>query len=352
MTHGHGLARPARCPRAPPSVDVRARAAGPHAARGAKIGTRRAGQGISQPHPGAMRCRAEPPRPLASAASLPLDGRRIAVTSPRQYAGGLSQRLVDAGARPIWTPTIEIRGLTERGAVEELDGGARALLSGAYTHVLFSSKNGVYALMAHLEDLCGTPEAAARALSASASVWALGADGEVARALGVEPCEVPPEASTQGLVRELVARGEADGARALVPVPTVAGGLREPPVVPRFMAALEAAGVHAHRVPAYETVLADAGDCAVELRMLEEGDVAAVVFTSTAEAQGLAAHFGGAAAAARALERGGVVIAAHGPYTARGVRETLGLDVPVVGVDYSSFQGVTDALCAHFAPPS
>ena len=47
------------------------------------------------------------------------------------------------------------------------------------------------------------------------------------------------QASTQGLVRELQSRGEAQGARVLCPVPLVTGGLTEPRVVPRFLASLQ-----------------------------------------------------------------------------------------------------------------
>ena len=47
------------------------------------------------------------------------------------------------------------------------------------------------------------------------------------------------QASTQGLVRELQSRGEAEGARVLCPVPLVTGGLTEPQVVPRFLASLQ-----------------------------------------------------------------------------------------------------------------
>lgn len=47
------------------------------------------------------------------ASELPLWGRRIMVTGPRQYAGKLAGLLLAAGARPVWLPTIAIRRLTE-----------------------------------------------------------------------------------------------------------------------------------------------------------------------------------------------------------------------------------------------
>ena len=111
-----------------------------------------------------------------------------------------------------------------------------------------------------------------------------GADAEALREAGVPRVETPPQASTQGLVAELAARGQAAGACVLCPVPAVLPPLAEPPVVPRFLAALEAAGAAAVRVDAYETGLgATPAGCAPERALLEGGAVDAIAFTSTAE---------------------------------------------------------------------
>lgn len=53
------------------------------------------------------------------------------------------------------------------------------------------------------------------------------------------------QASTQGLVRELHARGEAAEATVLCPVPHVAAPLKEPPVVPRYVSG-SCTHFHAH----------------------------------------------------------------------------------------------------------
>lgn len=59
----------------------------------------------------------------------------------------------------------------------------------------------------------------------------------------------------------------------------------EPPVVPRFIQALEAAGAAATRVPAYLTTLGLPGPecCAAEVQLLEQGHIHAIAFSSTAE---------------------------------------------------------------------
>jgi hypothetical protein len=53
---------------------------------------------------------------------------------------------------------------------------------------------------------------------------------------------------------------------------------------------------------------------------------------------------GGRAALAAAAARHGVLLAAHGPYTAAGASEVLGLPVPVVSQRFATFEGVVAAL--------
>jgi hypothetical protein len=46
----------------------------------------------------------------------------------------------------------------------------------------------------------------------------------------------------------------------------------------------------------------------------------------------------------------GIVLAAHGPYTAAGVTAETELDVDVVGTAFGSFHGVVSALETFYAP--
>lgn len=108
------------------------------------------------------------------------------------------------------------------------------------------------------------------------------------------------------------------------------------------------------RVDCYETTLGSGGPerCTAEAEMLQRGEVDAILFSSTAEAQGLCLLLGGKQAVRDSVLRHGVVLAAHGPYTARGVQGVLDLEVPVVGRDFSSFAGVVDALEQHYRDAS
>ncbi|KAG2434103.1 hypothetical protein HXX76_007830 [Chlamydomonas incerta] len=296
-----------------------------------------------------------PKHPLAGAEELALLGRRIIVTAPRQYSQKLCSKLVNAGARPLVVPGVAITEL-EGEELEQMRDYLRGLLADPHpattlSHIAFTSKNGIFAFLDQLAAVAGGVEAACDWLRRSGlRLCALGADGEVLTGLGLEVHVSPPEASTLGLVRELERRGEAAGARVLCPVPLVTGGLVEPPVVPRFLKALQDAGAAPVRLDAYLTRLGcRPEDCAHERATLEGGHVDAIVFSSTAEAQGLLQLMGGDQAFRRAVAAHGVALAAHGPYTAAGAAAVLGLPVPVVSRSFSTFDGVVMALEEHFA---
>lgn len=142
------------------------------------------------------------------------------VSGPRQYASKLAGLLIDAGARPLWAPCVEISALDDPNQISQL----RTVLSdlSQFTHIAFSSKNGINAVLHELEHLHGT-SAKSVLQESGARLCALGADALALEQAGYDVHVKPQEASTQGLVRELVSRGELEGARVLCPVPHVTG---------------------------------------------------------------------------------------------------------------------------------
>ncbi len=67
------------------------------------------------------------------------------------------------------------------------------------------------------------------------------------------------------------------------------------------------------------------------------------------QAQGLVQLMGGRERFASAVRQHGVVLSAHGPYTAEGAGAVLGLPVTVVSKHFSTFGGLVAALEEHFA---
>lgn len=151
----------------------------------------------------------------------------------------------------------------------------------------------------------------------------------------------------QVFILQVKSLGLGHGRRILCPVPSVID-LTEPPVVPDFIRDLEVAGWNPARVTAYETRLM--GPKCVEGLVTLEGNLDAILFTSTAEVEGLL----------KGLEEFGwdwgmvrrrwpkIVVAAHGPVTAKGAG-CFGVNVDVVSKRFNSFDGVLDALEARWS---
>ena len=66
----------------------------------------------------------------------------------------LGSKLLQAGARPVWVPAVAINPLVEPD-VHALDAALRSILrlEHSFTHVAFTSKNGIYATLTRLAEL-------------------------------------------------------------------------------------------------------------------------------------------------------------------------------------------------------
>lgn len=124
-----------------------------------------------------------------------LNGRRILITAPQQYAAKLSARIVQKGGRPVWIPSIQVSPLRDAEKLAKLDATLTQLST--YSHLLFTSKNGISAFLSRLEQVSGSQDRAVELLKSSGmKIYALGADADVLRAAGITAL-TPKEASTQ-----------------------------------------------------------------------------------------------------------------------------------------------------------
>ncbi|MCM1984491.1 uroporphyrinogen-III synthase [Lyngbya confervoides] len=267
----------------------------------------------------------------------------VAFTSPVSYGEFLRSQLESAGAIPLWVPTISIQ------QSDRLQAKVRQVIAAELHQIsglAFTSRNGIRAVASALSSVDLPP------LRTPFYLGALGRDAQLLSSLTeIYPhphCQVvvPPVATPEALVEAL---GPGQGRPLLCPVPRVVG-LTEPAVIPNFLKAIAHRGWRPLRLDAYETIWCGA-DCAAAL--VQGGRVsqpvqkaAAIILTSTAEVEGLLKSL-------RALQIDphrwlqGVVVAAHGPVTAQGIR-AQGVQVQVVSSDSSSFAGVVQALGQYF----
>ncbi|KAG6401109.1 hypothetical protein SASPL_137954 [Salvia splendens] len=274
-------------------------------------------------------------------------GRLIAFTTPQNYAVRLSRLIQLNGWTPLWCPTVTVDPTPATiSALQHFFLSPNFPLR-HFSALAFTSRTGIAAFSQALAGIDAPPLSP---IGEILTISALGKDSELLDSHFIgRLCEnprrirvlVPQLATPSGMVEAL---GLGLGRKVLCPVPVVIG-LTEPPVVPKLVADLERRGWEAVRVSAYETRWRRGGAAELVERMGEECGVDAVVFTSTAEVEGLLKSL-----AELGLDWGRVremcpwmVAAAHGPVTAAGA-EKLGVGIDVVSSKFDSFQGLVEAL--------
>lgn len=263
---------------------------------------------------------------LIDRATLPLYGKTVLYTTPRNYAGRLGQLLIERGARPVWMPTISIDPVPDH---SEFDQVIRE--RDQYDWIAFTSRNGIDAYLNRVEALGLTP-----AKVAGLKTAAIGNDARLLEQAGLKPTLVPPAPSPIGIVNELKRRGETQGI-VIVPAPDVIG-MEEPAVVPDFIRDLEAIGLKTKRVPAYVTAR-ETQNLEIGTRMLLAGEVDIIAFTSRGEIESLLLHLG----EDRNALNEKAALACFGPITSEGAR-LRNLTVDIVAEDYSRFEGFVSAM--------
>jgi uroporphyrinogen-III synthase len=234
-------------------------------------------------------------------ADLPLRGRRVVVTRPREHAGPLVSGLEALGAEASVVPLITIEPVAEDGEL------ARLVEGGDHEWIVFTSANAVRAAGPNL------PRVRARlAAVGPATAGAL-------RELGLEPAFVPDRFAALEIAAGLE---PLEGTRVLLPQSEIAE--------PLLADELRRRGAIVDAVDAYRTV--ERRPTGEELASLALAD--AILLASGSAARSLAA-LGGA---------GDAIVVCIGPTTAEAARNA-GLEVVVA--EEATGQGMIQALVSR-----
>ncbi|WP_315792104.1 uroporphyrinogen-III synthase [Fischerella sp. JS2] len=263
---------------------------------------------------------------MISSVQLPLYGKRILVTAPRNYAARLSSQLINQGALPVLMPTIETCALAD---FTELDAALTQI--DTFDWIAFTSRNGIDGFFQRLEAM-----GISVSVLKNCRVSAIGKDAERLANFGVKVDLIPQESSPKGIIAELAKVPDINKQTVLVPVPEVVG-IAEPSVIPDFVAGLKNLGMSVTRVPTYMTRCLDKSLYEVELNLIRQGKIDVIAFSSTAEISGFLQMITAKA------DYQHCVIACFGPYTAANAKK-LGINVSIVAENYSSFVGFAEAI--------
>ena len=253
-----------------------------------------------------------------------LTGKRVVNTRATHQAAAFDEVLHARGAVPLDYPCIAIVPPRD---VAPLDRALDALVAGDYDWLALTSANTVFAIAQRLNVL-GLTLAVASFHTAAVGP----ATAEAARQqLGLEAVALPPEYVAESLAKSLhLELGE----RVLLAESEIAG-----PALAELLAAREA---RVDVVTAYRTVCARGG---VDVpRLLGQGQVDAVTFTSSSTVVNFLARFGEESGRFDDLRE--VCIACIGPKTAATARDN-GLTVSVLPGEHT-LDSLVDALHQFF----
>ncbi len=247
-----------------------------------------------------------------------LEGRRVAVTRPREQARSLGRLIEREGGEPVLLPVIRIAPPEDWSEVDE---AARRV--GEYDWLVFTSANGARIWFERVATLGLEPVGSAR-------VAAIGpGTAEALEKLGARADLVPADYVAESLLDALVSEG-ARGRRFLMPRASEARDV--------LRLGLERAGAEVTEVGLYRAVPNADGREEAE-RLLSAGPVDAITFTSSSTV-GAFLEVVPEPLARSALERASVVCI--GPVTAATARER-GVRVDAVAREHT-MSGLVDAL--------
>ncbi|MEH1929546.1 uroporphyrinogen-III synthase [Nostoc sp.] len=267
---------------------------------------------------------------LTPSNKLPLYGKRILVTAPRNYAYRLSEQIIKQGGLPILMPTIETCYLSN---YTKLDTALERI--GEFDWIIFTSRNGITAFFHRMNDL-DIPVSVLK----NCHLSALGKDAESLLSFSGKVDLIPRESSPGGIVAELAKLPEIYQKKVLIPAPEVVG-LPEPDVVPNLITDLQKLGIEVTRVPTYITQGLDKNIYSIELNLMRQGMIDVIAFSSTAEVESFLTMVNSQS------DYEGCIIGCFGPYTTANAQQ-LGMNVSIVSRDYSSFQGFAEAIAEFF----
>lgn len=267
---------------------------------------------------------------LTPSRELPLYGKRILVTAPRNYAYRLSEQIIKQGGLPVLMPTIETCYLSN---YTKLDTALVHIEE--FDWIIFTSRNGITAFFHRMNDL-DIPLSVVQ----KCHLCALGKDAESLLSFCGKVDLIPTESSPGGIVAELAKLPQINEQKVLIPAPEVVG-LPEPDVVPNLITDLQKLGIEITRVPTYITQGLDTSIYSIELNLIRQGMIDVIAFSSTAEVESFLTMVN----SQRDYE--GCIIACFGPYTTANAQK-LGMNVSIVSADYSSFKGFGEAIAEFF----
>ena len=252
----------------------------------------------------------------------------VLITSPKGYSERFKDVFSESHLNPVAIPMIETVVPEDMPEVDSLFMNLQH-----YEYIAFSSRNAIESFY-QVQRKKNLP-------LTDLKFCAIGKDADyMSEKLGVQPAIHPNEPSPMGIANKLAEDESIKGKKIAVLVPLVEG-MKEPDVVPNFLAKLDSIGMNVTRINAYITRAVDKTQIDRAIKLITSKEIKCIAFTSSAEIEILLQNIGDKSL----LDT--VTIACFGPYTA-AYAEKRGLKVSIVAKDFSSFSGFLKAIEEYY----
>ncbi len=258
---------------------------------------------------------------------LPLFGKRILVTRARSQASELVNRIEELGGEPYEFPVIETVMPSSESSKQSVKDALHAL--NTFDWVFFTSVNGVEFFFRHLEnegkDIRSLHQARIAAVGPSTA--------EALRKHGIAPEVVKGPFQAEGMLEAFESELKA-GQNVLIPHGDLARSW--------LPEQLRERGLHVTEAIIYDTILAGEDDDEL-LKLLEEGGIHAVTFTSSSTVKNFMKMLKRMGVEDPLPLLKGVEVACIGPVTAE-TAEAAGLEVTLMAKE-ATMTSLIDVLC-------
>lgn len=261
-----------------------------------------------------------------------LKDRQIVISAPNIYASRLKTALEKFDAKVILMPAIETIIYDSIPQLQTLNKNINPHLCGSskYNYIILPSRNAIKAFDNEIRRTSAFKQ------WQSGPYYVIGKDIELLHSLGYSTSAKVLEPSLKGITKTIATNKKGEENKHLLLISPQVQNMKEPPIVPDFIASIKAIGIECHQIYGYSTQGIHNPNNTHILKKIKQGKYDLLALTSGGESFAIAQQIKPSDIKCK--------VACFGPYTAKSARQA-GFKIDLVSDKYHSFDDYAMAIC-------
>ena len=261
-----------------------------------------------------------------------LKNQQIVISAPSIYASRLKGALEKYEAKVILMPAIETIIYDSIPQLKALNQNIRPQLCGSskYDYIVLPSRNAIKAFDNEIQRNSAFKE------WQSGPYYVIGKDIELLQSLGYSTTAKVLEPSLKGITKTIAADKKGKGNKHLLLISPQVQKMKEPPIVPDFIASIKAIGIECHQIYGYTSQGIHSPNNTLILENITQGKYDLLALTSGGESFAIAQQINPSDVKCK--------VACFGPYTAKSAKQA-GFKIDLISDKYHSFDDYAKAIC-------